>query len=49
MAGKPWTKHEEKRLIQKKSAGMSVQQLSAILERSENAINKRLAMLKQSF
>lgn len=41
-SGKPWTEAEEKELIQKKNAGMSVQQLSILLGRSENAIKKRL-------
>ena len=47
-AGKPWTKQEEKSLIQKKKDGMTVQELSIILGRSEKAIRKRWAILKES-
>jgi len=44
-SGKLWTEAEEKQLIQKKNSGMSVQQLSILLGRSENAIKKRLVQL----
>jgi len=47
-ARKPWTKQEEKRLIKKKSSGMTVQELSQMFGRSENAIKKRLAALKKA-
>jgi len=44
-SGKPWTAQEEKRLIKKKNAGMTVQQLSILLGRSEQANRKRLAII----
>jgi hypothetical protein len=45
-SGKPWTAQEEKRLIKKKNEGMTIQELSVLLGRSENAVQKRLGRLK---
>jgi DNA-binding CsgD family transcriptional regulator len=45
-SGKPWTAQEEKRMIKKKTDGMSVQELSVLLGRSEHAVKKRLRRLK---